>query len=347
VSKAELSPELSPKLSPLTDKFGRTVNYLRLSVTDRCDFRCIYCMSEDMTFLPRQQLLTLEEMTFLSQAFVELGVNKIRLTGGEPLVRKNIQTLISNLGELDGLDDLLLTTNGSQLERMSSQLADAGVSRINISIDSLCPERFEAITRTGKLDRVLKGIEAAQADGIKRIKLNSVIVRGKNDDEIIPLVEFALDEGLDISFIEEMPMGDVGCRDRQGTMVTSDEIRDVIGTAYSLVPSTETSAGPSRYYRITSEKAADSNIRIGFISPNSHNFCDTCNRVRVTSEGRLLLCLGNEHSVDLKAVIRRYPGDMEKLKNTIVEAMDIKPERHYFYDEDKPQVVRLMNMTGG
>jgi cyclic pyranopterin phosphate synthase len=304
-------------------------------------------MSEDMTFLPRQQLLTLEEMTFLSQAFVELGVNKIRLTGGEPLVRKNIQTLISNLGELDGLDDLLLTTNGSQLERMSSQLADTGVSRINISIDSLCPERFEAITRTGKLDRVLKGIEAAQAAGIKRIKLNSVIVRGKNDDEIIPLVEFALEKGLDISFIEEMPMGDVGCRDRQGTMVTSDEIRDVIGTAYSLVPSTETSAGPSRYYRITSEKAADSNIRIGFISPNSHNFCDTCNRVRVTSEGRLLLCLGNEHSVDLKAVIRRYPGDMEKLKNTIVEAMDIKPERHYFYDEDKPQVVRLMNMTGG
>ena len=347
MSKAELSPELSPKLSPLTDKFGRTVNYLRLSVTDRCDFRCIYCMSEDMTFLPRQQLLTLEEMTFLSQAFVELGVNKIRLTGGEPLVRKNIQTLISNLGELDGLDDLLLTTNGSQLEQMSSQLADAGVSRINISIDSLCPERFEAITRTGKLERVLKGIEAAQAAGIKRIKLNSVIVRGKNDDEIIPLVEFALEKGLDISFIEEMPMGDVGCRDRQGTMVTSEEIRDVIETAYSLVPSTETSAGPSRYYRITSKEAVDSNIRIGFISPNSHNFCDTCNRVRVTSEGRLLLCLGNEHSVDLKAVIRRYPGDMEKLKNTIVEAMDIKPERHYFYDDDKPQVVRLMNMTGG
>jgi cyclic pyranopterin phosphate synthase len=230
---------------------------------------------------------------------------------------------------------------------MSSQLADAGVSRINISIDSLCPERFEAITRTGKLERVLKGIEAAQAAGIKRIKLNSVIVRGKNDDEIIPLVEFALEKGLDISFIEEMPMGDVGCRDRQGTMVTSEEIRDVIETAYSLVPSTETSAGPSRYYRITSKEAVDSNIRIGFISPNSHNFCDTCNRVRVTSEGRLLLCLGNEHSVDLKAVIRRYPGDMEKLKNTIVEAMEIKPERHYFYDDDKPQVVRLMNMSGG
>lgn len=330
------------KLSPLTDKFGRTVDYLRLSVTDRCDFRCIYCMSEDMTFLPRQQLLTLEEMAYLSRAFVELGVNKIRLTGGEPLVRKNIQALITDLGNLDGLDELLLTTNGSQLEKMSIQLADAGVSRINISIDSLCPERFEEITRTGKLERVLKGIEAAQAAGIERIKLNSVIVRGKNDDEIIPLVEFALEKGLDISFIEEMPMGDIGSRDRQHTMVTSEEIKEVISAVYSILPSAETSAGPSRYYRI-----AGSDIRIGFISPNSHNFCESCNRVRVTSEGRLLLCLGNEHSVDLKAVIRRYPGDMDKLKTTIVEAMDIKPERHYFYDDDKPQVVRLMNVTGG
>ena len=330
------------ELSPLTDKFGRTVDYLRLSVTDRCDFRCIYCMSEDMTFLPRQQLLTLEEMAFLSQAFVELGVNKIRLTGGEPLVRKNIQSLISNLGSLEGLDELLLTTNGSQLEKMSPQLAGAGVSRINISIDSLCPERFAEITRTGDLEKVLVGIEAAQAAGIKRIKLNSVIVRGKNDDEIIPLVEFALEKGLDISFIEEMPLGDIGCRDRQGTMVTSEEIKEIISSAYSMFPSTETSAGPSRYHQIVG-----SNIRIGFISPHSHNFCDTCNRVRVTSEGRLLLCLGNENSVDLKAVMRRHPGDMEILKDTIVEAMDYKPERHYFYDDDKPQIVRLMNVTGG
>lgn len=330
------------KLSPLTDKFGRTVDYLRLSVTDRCDFRCIYCMSENMTFLPRQQLLTLEEMAFLSRAFVELGVNKIRLTGGEPLVRKNIQSLISDLGNLEGLNELLLTTNGSQLETMSPQLAEAGISRINISLDSLCPERFEAITRTGKLERVLKGIEAAQAAGIERIKLNSVIVRGKNDDEIIPLVEFALEKRLDISFIEEMPMGDIGSRDRQRTMVTSEEIKDVISTAYSILPSAETSAGPSRYYRV-----AGSDIRIGFISPNSHNFCESCNRVRVTSEGRLLLCLGNEHSVDLRAVIRGYPGDIDKLKTTIIKAMDIKPERHYFYDDDKPQIVRLMNMTGG
>lgn len=330
------------ELSPLTDKFGRTVDYLRLSVTDRCDFRCIYCMSEDMTFLPRQQLLTLEEMAFLSQAFVELGVNKIRLTGGEPLVRKNIEFLINNLGQLDGLDELLLTTNGSQLEKMSSQLANAGVSRINVSMDSLCPERFAAITRTGKLERVLAGIEAAQAAGIKRIKLNSVIVRGNNDDEIIPLVDFALEKGLDISFIEEMPLGDIGDRDRQGTMVTSEEIKVAIGNVYSMLPSTETSAGPSRYHQIVG-----SNIRIGFISPHSHNFCDSCNRVRVTSEGRLLLCLGNENSVDLKAVMRRNPGDIEILKATIVEAMAHKPERHYFYDEDKPQIVRFMNVTGG
>lgn len=330
------------ELSPLTDKFGRTVDYLRLSVTDRCDFRCIYCMSEDMTFLPRQQLLTLEEMAFLSQAFVELGVNKIRLTGGEPLVRKNIEFLINNLGQLDGLDELLLTTNGSQLEKMSSQLANAGVSRINVSMDSLCPERFAAITRTGKLERVLAGIEAAQAAGIKRIKLNSVIVRGNNDDEIIPLVDFALEKGLDISFIEEMPLGDIGGRDRQGTMVTSEEIKVAIGNVYSMLPSTETSAGPSRYHQIVG-----SNIRIGFISPHSHNFCDSCNRVRVTSEGRLLLCLGNENSVDLKAVMRRNPGDIEILKATIVEAMAHKPERHYFYDEDKPQIVRFMNVTGG
>ncbi|HEB27450.1 MAG TPA: GTP 3',8-cyclase MoaA [Porticoccus sp.] len=330
------------ELPPLTDKFGRIVNYLRLSVTDRCDFRCIYCMSEDMTFLPRQQLLTLEEMAFLSKAFVALGVNKIRLTGGEPLVRKNVQSLISDLGSLDGLDELLLTTNGSQLEKMAPQLADAGVSRINISIDSLCPERFAAITRTGKLERVLAGIEAAQAAGIKRIKLNSVIVRGNNDDEIIPLVNFALEKGLDISFIEEMPMGDIGGRDRQKTMVTSEEIKDIISTTYLMIPSTETTAGPSRYHRI-----AGSDIRIGFISPHSHNFCDTCNRVRVTSEGRLLLCLGNENSVDLKAVMRRNPGDIDILKATIVESMAHKPERHYFYDDDKPQVVRLMNVTGG
>ncbi|MAZ71111.1 GTP 3',8-cyclase MoaA [Porticoccus sp.] len=326
----------------LEDRFGRVVDYLRLSVTDRCDFRCVYCMAEDMRFLPRQQLLTLEEMAFLGQAFVSLGVKRIRLTGGEPLVRKNVMSLIGNLGSLRGLDELTLTTNGSQLRNTAPALAAAGVRRINISLDSLHPERFSAITRTGKLPQVLSSIEAAQQAGIERIKLNSVIVRGQNDDEVVALVEFALARSLDISFIEEMPLGDVGCRDRQGGLVTSEEIRQRIGDYYPLLASTESTAGPSRYYRI-----AGSTSRIGFISPHSHNFCDSCNRVRVTCEGRLLLCLGNEHSVDLRAVIRRYPQDMPALQNAIVNAMALKPERHYFYHDDKPQVLRFMNATGG
>ena len=204
------------------------------------------------------------------------------------------------------------------------------------------PERFSAITRTGKLPQVLSSIEAAQQAGIERIKLNSVIVRGQNDDEVVALVEFALARSLDISFIEEMPLGDVGCRDRQGGLVTSEEIRQRIGDYYPLLASTESTAGPSRYYRI-----AGSTSRIGFISPHSHNFCDSCNRVRVPCEGRLLLCLGNEHSVDLRAVIRRYPQDMPALQNAIVNAMALKPERHYFYHDDKPQVLRFMNATGG
>ncbi|WP_461521956.1 GTP 3',8-cyclase MoaA [Porticoccus sp.] len=333
---------LSENQAVLSDRFGRVVDYLRLSVTDRCDFRCVYCMAEDMTFLPRQQLLTLEEMAFLGRAFVSLGVKRIRLTGGEPLVRKNVMSLIGNLGSLSGLDELTLTTNGSQLRSTAPALAAAGVRRINISLDSLQPERFAAITRTGKLAQVLDGIEAAQQAGIERVKLNSVIVRGQNDDEVVALVDFAMARGLDISFIEEMPLGDVGCRDRRGGLVTSEEIRQQIAADHPLLASTESSAGPSRYYRV-----AGSASRIGFISPHSHNFCESCNRVRVTCEGRLLLCLGNEHSVDLRAVMRRYPGDLEALREAIVAAMELKPERHYFYHDDKPQVLRFMNATGG
>lgn len=332
----------SDKQAVLSDRFGRIVDYLRLSVTDRCDFRCVYCMAENMTFLPRQKLLTLEEMAFLGQAFVSLGVKRIRLTGGEPLVRKNVMSLISNLGTLSGLEELTLTTNGSQLRATASALVASGVRRINVSLDSLKPDRFAAITRTGKLAQVLDGIESARQAGIERIKLNSVIVRGQNEDEVLPLVGFALGHGLDISFIEEMPLGDVGCRDRQGGLVTSEEIRQQISTAYPMVASTESSAGPSRYYRIGGRSS-----RIGFISPHSHNFCESCNRVRVTCEGRLLLCLGNEHSVDLRAVMRRYPGDLDALREAIVAAMELKPERHYFYHNDKPQVLRFMNTTGG
>ncbi|TNE75654.1 MAG: GTP 3',8-cyclase MoaA [Gammaproteobacteria bacterium] len=326
----------------LEDRFGRVVDYLRLSVTDRCDFRCVYCMAEDMQFLPRQQVLTLEEMAFLGRAFVSLGVRRIRLTGGEPLVRRNVLTLVRELAAQPGLDELTITTNGSQLADMAPALADAGVRRLNISLDSLHPQRFAAVTRTGKLDRVLAGIDAAQRAGIERIKLNAVIVRDLNDDEIVPLLEFALERGLDISYIEEMPLGQIDCRDRRGGLVTSEEVREHIGERYSPVASTEASAGPSRYFRI-----AGSDSRIGFISPHSHNFCDSCNRVRVTCEGRLLLCLGNEHSVDLRAVIRRYPGDMPALQEAIVNAMALKPERHYFYHRDKPQVLRFMNTTGG
>lgn len=334
---------MSDSKSPaLTDRFGRVINYLRLSVTDRCDFRCVYCMAEDMTFVPRQQLLTLEELAFLGRAFVELGVSRIRLTGGEPLVRRNLISLVRSLGQMDGLDELLLTTNGSQLAGVAGELADAGLRRINISLDSVQPRRFAEITRTGELSRVLQGIMAAREAGIERIKINSVIMRGHNDDEIIPLLEFALERGLDISFIEEMPLGETGREERQGELVTSEEIRQQIGAFYPLITSDVTSPGPSRYYSI---QGSDS--RIGFISPNSHNFCESCNRVRVTCEGRLLLCLGNEHSVDLRDVIRSYPGDLDALKTAIVDAMAIKPEKHHFYEADQPQVVRFMNATGG
>ncbi len=330
------------KQTPLVDGFGRTINYLRLSVTDRCNFRCIYCMSKNMTFLPRQQILSLEEMAFLSHAFVELGVNKIRLTGGEPLVRTNILSLVKKLGRMENLEELLLTTNGSRLEDFSNPLADAGLSRINVSLDSLKPKRFKAITRCGDLDQILRGIEKARQAGIKRIKINTVISRGENDDEILDLIRFVLENNLDISFIEEMPIGDIDGRNRRQSLVTSAEVRAMIGRDYELLPSTMESAGPSRYYQIT---GCDS--RIGFISPNSHNFCDSCNRVRVTCEGRLLLCLGQEHSVDLRAVIRRYPGDIDRLKNVIIEGIALKPERHHFYHQDKPEIVRFMSATGG
>ena len=334
--------ESTIKRPSLVDPFGRVVDYVRLSVTDRCDFRCVYCMAEEMTFLPREKLLTLEEMAFLGQAFVELGVNKIRLTGGEPLIRSNVLSLTRKLGQLDRLNELLITTNGSKLGEMAQELADSGVNRINVSLDSLHQDRFKAITRFGKLGKVLTGIQAAQQAGIERIKLNAVIVRGQNDDEIVDLVNYAREQQLDISFIEEMPLGNIGSRDRFNTMVTSQEVRGIINQSYPLIASTETSAGPSRYYRMQG-----SDTRIGFISPNSHNFCGSCNRVRVTCEGRLLLCLGNEHSYDLRAVMRHHPGDMEILKNTIVEAITLKPERHYFHQDDKPQVVRFMNSTGG
>ena len=325
----------------LIDRFDRHVTYVRISVTDRCDFRCVYCMSEDMTFVPRVQMLTLEEIVYLGAAFCELGVTKIRITGGEPLVRKNVLWVFEQLGRLDGLHDLTLTTNGSQLEKLADPLRKAGVKRINISLDSLKPERFHAITRTGELEKVLRGIEAAEDAGF-RIKLNTVAMKGRNHDEILDLVRFAVDRGLDISFIEEMPLGVIGDHDRAEVYYSSDAVRRDIQTRFELIPTTETTGGPSKYYKVVGTKS-----RVGFISPHSHNFCESCNRVRVTTEGRLLLCLGQEHSVDLRRVLRSHPGDMDRLKQAIIGAMAIKPKGHDFNLSAKPVIVRYMNMTGG
>ena len=326
----------------LIDDFGRRVRYVRISVTDRCDFRCVYCMSEEMTFLPRAQVLTLEELALVARAFTELGVEKVRLTGGEPLVRRDIDQLVEQIGALPGLKDFAMTTNGASLPKYAKRLREAGMTRLNISLDSLDPERFRQLTRTGDLARVIDGIRAAREAGFERTKLNAVILKGRNDDEVIDLVTFARDEGLDISFIEEMPLGDVSDHRRDETYCSSDEVQALIETRYPLTPTTESTLGPSRYFRM-----ADSDSRVGFISPHSHNFCSTCNRVRVTVEGRLLLCLGNEHSVDLRRVLRAHPGDIEPLKRAIVAAMPLKPERHHFTTDGEVQVVRFMNMTGG
>ena len=328
--------------SILVDQFGRRVTYVRISVTDRCDFRCVYCMDEEMTFLPRADILTLEEISAVARAFSELGVGKIRLTGGEPLIRKGVMPLIDEIGALPGLDELVLTTNGSQLVKLSDGLVSAGVKRINISLDSLKADRFRQLTRTGNLNTVLNGIDSAVAAGFKRIKLNAVILKGRNDDEIIDLVNYAREKEIDISFIEEMPLGNISSHDRGESYCSSDEILEIISQTYALTPSSESTGGPSKYYTMV-----DSNSRIGFISPHSHNFCGDCNRVRVTVEGRLLLCLGNEHSVDLKGVLREYPDDLTKLKKVIIDAMDLKPERHYFDNNADPQILRFMNTTGG
>ncbi|MEZ5585021.1 MAG: GTP 3',8-cyclase MoaA [Candidatus Competibacteraceae bacterium] len=326
------------------DSFGRHVNYVRFSVTDRCDFRCVYCMSEQMTFLPRARVLTLEELAALGRAFVELGVRKIRLTGGEPLVRQNVLWLFRELGRLRerGLKELVLTTNGSQLERLAADLRAAGVVRLNISLDSLNPERFRRITRVGELKTVLRGIHAAQAVGFQRIKLNAVILKGRNHDEVTDLARFAVENGLDISYIEEMPLGVIGDHNRAEAYYSSDAIRADLAQVFTLIPTTESTGGPSRYYRIPG-----SETRIGFISPHSHNFCGDCNRVRVSAEGRLLLCLGQEHSVDLRHVMRAHPGNRERLKQAIVAAMAIKPRGHDFQLSGQPIILRHMSHTGG
>ena len=328
----------------LIDRFGRRVNYVRMSITDRCDFRCVYCMDEEMVFMPRQQLLSLEEIVSLIGAFADLGVEKVRVTGGEPLVRKNVDWLFKELGDLKkttALKELTITTNGSQLPKYAESLVESGVDRINISLDSLKADRFKALTRTGDLNGVLNGIRSAKKAGFKRIKLNAVIMKGRNEDEIVDLARFAIKNDLDISYIEEMPLGHV-THDRSESYCSSDEVKAVLESVFALNASDANTGGPSRYYQLEGTGS-----KVGFISPHSHNFCESCNRVRVTTEGRLLLCLGQEHSVDLRDILRRYPGDKTRLKQAIIDSMEIKPKGHDFNVREQPVIFRHMSVTGG
>ncbi len=326
----------------LIDRFGRTVDYLRISITDRCDFRCVYCMAEEMTFLPRTQILSLEEIYTLAKTFCELGVKKIRITGGEPLIRRNALSLLEKIGALPQLNELVLTTNGSQLLHMSKGLKQANVSRINISLDTLNPKKFKSMTRTGDLQQVLAGIDAAISTGFKRLKLNAVILKNRNHLEVCDLVQFAIDKGIDISFIEEMPLGVISEYNRAEVYYSSDRIKEDLAARFSLTKIRTKTAGPSDYFQ-----ANDTQTRIGFISPHSANFCSSCNRVRLTVEGRLLLCLGNDHSVDLKQVLRENPNDSATLKQVIIDSMAIKPEKHEFNLHEQPIILRHMNVTGG
>jgi cyclic pyranopterin phosphate synthase len=345
VNRQSSAPSADPAAASrpaLIDRFGRHITYVRLSVTDRCDLRCVYCMSEQMRFLPRAQLLTLEEMARIGRLFSELGVTKLRVTGGEPLVRPNVVWLFEQLGALPGVRDLTLTTNATQLARYASALKDAGVTRINISLDTLRPDRFHAITRVGEIDRTLRGLEAALRVGFQRLKLNSVVLKHRNHDEVADLVSFAIERGIDISFIEEMPLGVIGDHDRAAAYYSSDEIRRDLAEHFDLLPTIECSGGPSKYFRV-----AGTETRVGFISPHSHNFCGDCNRVRVTALGRLLLCLGQEHSTDLRRVLHAHPTDDDRVKQARVAAMDLKPRGHDFDLQAKPVIFRHMNMTGG
>jgi cyclic pyranopterin phosphate synthase len=326
----------------LVDKYGRHVTYIRLSITDRCDFRCTYCMAEKMTFLPRDQVLTLEECLRIVNTFVNLGVTKVRLTGGEPLVRHNAIWLMKEIAGLEGIDEVVVTTNGSQLDRFAPALQTAGVKRINVSLDTLRAERFREITRIGDLSKVLRGIDVARSLAFGQIKLNTVMMRGRNDDEFIDLVQFSIDKGIDIAFIEEMPLGEIG-HGRESTYFCSEDARQQLQTRFTLIPSTATTGGPARYWRIP-----DSQTKVGFISPHSHNFCDSCNRVRITAQGELYPCLGNNDAISLLPLLRAHPDDDQLLRQAIIHTMGIKAKGHDFSEQmNAPQVVRFMSTTGG
>ncbi len=325
----------------LIDHYGRRITYVRLSVTDRCDFRCRYCMPMHVEFLPKSEVMPLEDCLRVVRAFAGLGVEKVRITGGEPLVRRNVLWLLERIASVEGIRELTLTTNGSQLERMAQDIAAAGVSRINISLDTLDAGRFRELTRVGDLSKVLAGLEAARKAGFKGIKINTVMMRGVNDDEIAGLARFAVSRGLDISYIEEMPLGDVG-HARSKSYVSSDEALEALAGEFPLERTDFTTGGPARYWNVTGTGS-----RIGFISPHSHNFCDSCNRVRVSCTGELFPCLGQNESIDLKPALLAG-ADESVLRDRIAGAMDIKPKGHDFdLQEPVAKVVRFMSHTGG
>ena len=333
--------------APLIDPFQRAISYLRVSVTDRCDFRCVYCMSEDMSFLPKAEVLSLEELDRLCSAFVDLGVRKLRLTGGEPLVRRNILWLIERLGRhLDSgaLDELTLTTNGSQLGRYAEALVAAGVRRVNVSLDTLDPEKFSAITRWGKLDKVMNGLAAAKAADLA-VKINAVALKGVNDDELDRLVEWCGEQGFDLTFIEVMPMGDIGTEQRLDQYWPLSLVRAELAKRWTLEESDYRSGGPARY-----TLCKETGRRIGFITPLTHNFCESCNRVRLTCTGTLYLCLGQEDAADLRAPLRASDDDAE-LAEAIREAIARKPKGHDFVLDRRRRkamsVPRHMSVTGG
>jgi len=328
----------------LIDPFKRKISYVRVSVTDRCDFRCTYCMSEDMEFLPKKDVLSLEELDRLCNTFIDLGVKKLRITGGEPLVRKNIMQLFSNLGKKlgQGLEELTLTTNGSQLDRYAKDLFDNGVRRINVSLDSLEKKKFKKITRIGDLDKVINGIMVAKKAGLK-IKINTVALKGINDNEIFNLVNWCGENKFSLTFIEVMPMGEIGEK-RSDQYMSLTEVKSLIQTKYSITEDSLRTGGPARYVH-----CHETDQKIGFITPHTHNFCELCNRVRITCTGEMYMCLGQQDKADLKTPLRKNEND-QLLKHVIYEAISRKPKGHDFVIERKENeqfVPRHMNVTGG
>ncbi|GAB4301685.1 MAG: GTP 3',8-cyclase MoaA [Roseovarius sp.] len=331
---------------PLIDPFGRAVSYLRVSVTDRCDFRCVYCMSENMTFLPKKELLTLEELDRVCSTFIAMGVEKLRITGGEPLVRRGIMTFFQAMSRhLDSgaLKELTLTTNASQLDRFAADLHAAGVRRVNVSLDTLDEEKFARITRWGRLPQVLRGIDAAQRAGL-RVKINTVALKGVNDDELFDIVAWCAARDMDLTFIEVMPMGDIGNEDRLDQYWKLTDLRARLAERFALTDLAERTGGPARYVRLE-----ETGQKIGFITPLSHNFCESCNRVRLTCTGELFMCLGQEDKADLRAPLRAHSDD-GPLREAIRAALLRKPRGHdfdYSRQRVRGQMSRHMSHTGG